>query len=162
MSSHVSKAFKKALDGSLGGFATGVHDGLDGNPALFINPPVDLNVLDTAIFAYQSAYGQSVMLETVFRYTDFSQQRPDAVPSNTHPDAQHHERREPYHHHHACVPDPSANPLGVAISQENGQRDDARTDDSGKQLDYRVFEGVRVIGTDGDCDRNNPGINRHW
>jgi len=54
-------AFKKSLDGSLGGFATGVHDGLGGNPALFPNPPVDLDDLETAIMAYQSAYGETEM-----------------------------------------------------------------------------------------------------
>jgi hypothetical protein len=95
------------------------------------------------------------------RNANFCQQRLDAVPSDPHTDAQHDERREPHHHHHARVPDPFADPLGVAIRQQNGQRDDAGTDDGGEKLNHRVFERVRVIGADGDRDRNNPGINRH-
>ena len=95
------------------------------------------------------------------RNADFRQQRLDAIPSDPDADAHHDERREPHHYHHSGVTNPFADPLGVAIRQQNGQRDDAGTDDGGKHLNHRVLERVRVIGPDGDRNRNNPGINRH-
>lgn len=52
-----SLGFARLKDGDLGGFATGVHDGLVANATLFVEPEVTPAELLTGINAYASALG---------------------------------------------------------------------------------------------------------
>ena len=60
MAAHVSMAFARLSDPALPPFATGVHDGLAGNPALFPDPTVTPANLDAAKESFAQAVGAAI------------------------------------------------------------------------------------------------------
>ena len=57
MNTHSSLGFAKSRDGDIGGFATGVHDGITKNATIFATPTITPAALLAAINTYASALG---------------------------------------------------------------------------------------------------------